>query len=193
MDKNRQIYQLRMKGKSSKEVGEIFNMSRQGVEYIIKKHFSPIKRKLKGKHGNCKNCTKTFYTYPSYNDRKNNQEFCSNECRNSFRRKNTENKLFKMTVEERREFYRLKIKRYYKTVNGNKIIRNHLNKNKDKTKDSARIILNEAVRTSKVIKPKTCSVCKKQNIRICGHHSDYSKPLKVKWVCYPCHYKIHHV
>lgn len=54
---------------------------------------------------------------------------------------------------------------------------------------SARSALKRAVKTGKIQKPKACSACKKpvpQN-KLHGHHADYSKPLKVKWLCSACH------
>jgi len=47
-----------------------------------------------------------------------------------------------------------------------------------------------AIRCCVLIKSKTCSICNAGG-RIVGHHSDYSKPLAVIWVCIPCHHKIH--
>lgn len=44
-----------------------------------------------------------------------------------------------------------------------------------------------AIRTGKIIKPKTCEICKKRPKRIEGHHEDYNFPLKVIWVCTSCH------
>jgi hypothetical protein len=44
-----------------------------------------------------------------------------------------------------------------------------------------------ARKTGKLIVPNICSKCKKKKDRIEGHHTDYSKPLKVKWLCQKCH------
>lgn len=50
----------------------------------------------------------------------------------------------------------------------------------------ARVKVNQALYAGKIIKPKKCTRCKKGR-KLEGHHSDYTKPLKVKWVCRPCH------
>jgi hypothetical protein len=46
-----------------------------------------------------------------------------------------------------------------------------------------------AVRTGKIIR-KCCEVCGSKKTH--GHHSDYSKPLDVKWLC-PMHHKLEHI
>jgi len=58
--------------------------------------------------------------------------------------------------------------------------------NPDKIKAYRR--LNDALRYGKIIRPDTCS-CGASNPE--GHHSDYSKPLMVSWLCRKCHKKIH--
>ena len=50
--------------------------------------------------------------------------------------------------------------------------------------------VNEALRTGKLERPTECSICHIKCIPQ-GHHSDYSKPLDVIWVCSSCHSKIH--
>ena len=47
-----------------------------------------------------------------------------------------------------------------------------------------------AVRSGKLIKPDSCSICGKIGM-VHGHHRDYSKPLEVTWVCQACHKQIH--
>lgn len=51
-------------------------------------------------------------------------------------------------------------------------------------------LLNYAVKIKMINKPKTCSLCHRE-AEIQGHHTDYSKPLQVVWVCIPCHAKFH--
>ena len=55
----------------------------------------------------------------------------------------------------------------------------------------AQTAVNNAVRDGRIIKPNICEICN----CICkplAHHDDYSKPLKVLWVCPKCHRDIHH-
>jgi len=58
-------------------------------------------------------------------------------------------------------------------------------------KIKARDIINNAIRDGKLARPKVCSICGALGVSIYAHHSDYSKPLEVVWVCKSCHWKIH--
>lgn len=57
-------------------------------------------------------------------------------------------------------------------------------------KAKARGILKMAVEKGTVYKPTHCSKCSEPG-RIEGHHDDYSKPLKVEWLCVSFHRNIH--
>lgn len=57
-------------------------------------------------------------------------------------------------------------------------------------KTKAMRLLHKALQKGQIIKPLACSLCNKKT-RLHGHHSDYSKPLKVVWCCSSCHKKIH--
>lgn len=61
---------------------------------------------------------------------------------------------------------------------------------KDPAKRSARVMLGNAVRDGKVVKPTDCEVCS-YPADVHGHHDDYSKPLDVIWCCTACHALIH--
>lgn len=79
-------------------------------------------------------------------------------------------------------------RRYQKTENGKKSIRETrlrwLERNLEKR--AAHIILGNRIRKGEVVKPDACSCCGKGGI-IHGHHSDYSRPLDVEWLCPACH------
>jgi hypothetical protein len=51
--------------------------------------------------------------------------------------------------------------------------------------------LRRAVLAGKVVKPNACTACGTTERRIHGHHSDYSKPLQVEWLCTVCHADLH--
>lgn len=51
----------------------------------------------------------------------------------------------------------------------------------------ARSILNLAIRRADVKRPNSCSHCGRNDLRIEGHHYDYSEPLAVLWLCSECH------
>jgi hypothetical protein len=62
-----------------------------------------------------------------------------------------------------------------------------------RTKDdrtAARMLLNSAVKTGKVVRAPACEGCGIVG-RLHGHHDDYAKPLEVRWLCPPCHGKEH--
>lgn len=59
-----------------------------------------------------------------------------------------------------------------------------------KVKNHARHLLQAAVRRGGIIR-KDCEHCGAKKTD--GHHSDYSKPLDVIWVCRPCHMKLHRI
>lgn len=60
-------------------------------------------------------------------------------------------------------------------------------KEKYPEKYRARNIFYAAKRDGKIIKPEACSVCGLETKRLEAHHSDYSKPLDVQWLCISCH------
>lgn len=58
-------------------------------------------------------------------------------------------------------------------------------------KQLARTAVKRAIKSGVLSRPDTCDHCGGSATRIEGHHPDYSKPLKVLWLCRPCHNIIH--
>ena len=60
-------------------------------------------------------------------------------------------------------------------------------------KRAAIAILGRAIRDGRIKKPSSCSACNQKTTsrRLHGHHDDYTKPLKVRWLCIPCHRRHH--
>ncbi len=58
----------------------------------------------------------------------------------------------------------------------------------------ARNRLSAAVRRGAVVRPKECSRCGlRPSFPLEAHHSDYTKPLKVRWLCINCHKRTHKI
>lgn len=82
---------------------------------------------------------------------------------------------------------RKKMRLYYKTKEGKKKVQEAIKRanNSYPERQRARMILNNEIREGRIRRPKICSKCKKHRL-IIGHHLDFSKPLKVKWICRSC-------
>ena len=55
----------------------------------------------------------------------------------------------------------------------------------------ARSIVHEALRKGELVKPRRCSMCHRGRTVLHAHHLDYSRALKVIWLCVDCHLKEH--
>lgn len=64
------------------------------------------------------------------------------------------------------------------------------NKIINKPKIDAHKLVMFAVKLKILIRPKECEICR-SDIKIEGHHKDYTKPLEVQWLCKSCHVKVH--
>ena len=58
-------------------------------------------------------------------------------------------------------------------------------------KRMAAVIVGNAVRDGKLLKPDRCEDCKSKPNRLHGHHDDYAYPMVVRWLCPGCHNKWH--
>lgn len=61
---------------------------------------------------------------------------------------------------------------------------------KHRSKMYARGVLRHAVKMGRIKKPQECERCGATG-KIDGHHTDYSKPLDVMWLCDICHKQEH--
>lgn len=61
---------------------------------------------------------------------------------------------------------------------------------KNKTEHNARGMVRLAIRNGTLSKPSGCSSCHAA-IKVEAHHSDYTKPLDVAWLCRSCHQVLH--
>lgn len=55
----------------------------------------------------------------------------------------------------------------------------------------ARQAVQTAIKSGRMVKPKTCERCSKGRRPIQAHHSDYTKRLEVQWLCRKCHGIVH--
>lgn len=67
--------------------------------------------------------------------------------------------------------------------------RNH--RRKFPEKDKARRMVARAVKSGKLLRPNFCGCCGRFG-QVQAHHTDYSKPLDVIWVCFVCHREHEH-
>lgn len=129
------------------------------------------KRHKDGLYTHCKSCQQAL--------------IASWESRNAGKAKAYRKQWSESHKEHRRELARL---RYHS--NGD-IVRARKIAHRDTIQGKAQTKLANAVHLGQIDKPHTCSECGCANMRIDGHHSDYSKPLDVEWLCTTCHNKRH--
>ena len=116
-------------------------------------------------------------------------------CEKEYRQLNREKKkqYYQMNKEKKKQYYLMnkeKIdqcqKQYYQMNKEKK----KQYKKRSPEKHKARGILNMAVRRGKVHKPLYCSSCDSDK-HLEAHHTDYSNPLEVLWLCRSCHRELH--
>lgn len=119
---------------------------------------------------------KSFYKHPGMSDGR------VNKCKECNKKDVRENRAAKV------EYYRA-----YDCQRGSRQTDEYRRRYKEENpiKDGARTMVGNAVRDGKLSKPKNCSECGEEAVRIHGHHDDYSKPLEVRWLCPPCHFAWH--
>ena len=119
-----------------------------------------------------------------FNKRKGSKDGLQKECRicqkqyyqrNKEKIKAYKNQYYLRNKERRREYSKEYNKDYHR-------------RNPEKYK--ARQKLNKAVQRGKIHKPLYCSSCDSDK-HLEAHHTDYSKPLEVMWLCRTCHRELH--
>lgn len=81
-----------------------------------------------------------------------------------------------------------RLKKYRSTSEGKKKVYEAVLRSTKKhwEKQLARVKLGYQIKTGKIRRPETCKHCHKKK-KVEGHHTDYSKPLEVDWLCRQCH------
>ena len=59
-------------------------------------------------------------------------------------------------------------------------------------KAHANLLVHRALESGKINKPDYCAKCFKKGV-VEAHHTDYSKPLDVVWLCVCCHKRAHRI
>lgn len=143
----------------------------------------------------CKICGCVFQEENFY---KSNKSKCK-ECVKSSVRENREKNIEYYRAFDRSRSnlpHRVSAREAYRnTVNGIAAVARAKNKwnLKNQKKRAANIMIGNAVRDGKLIKPKSCQACGMIKSRIHGHHCDYDKPLDVMWLCAACHTEWHKI
>ena len=160
--------------------------------------FSKCKSAKDGLQYMCKICLKQYYLrnkekmnqYQKQYYQLNREEM--NQYQQEYKQLNKEE--IKAYKKQYRQLNREKIKAYkkqYRQLNREKINENkkqYCHRNPEKQK--ARYMLNYAVQSGKIHKPVFCSSCDSDK-HLEAHHTDYSKPLEVTWLCRSCHVDLH--
>lgn len=167
---------------TQQQIANIFSITPQRVQFILKKYFNFKKRILPPRI--CPICHGVF----KIDCRNDPQKFCSMKCRGQNQKNNN---IYYNNPIKLRERNKLRMRSYYRTEKGRQAIRKAGKKSyfKFKNKALARAKLNMAVRKGIINKPNQCSICGLFE-KLDAHHEDYNRPLDVIWVCRPCHHRL---
>lgn len=115
-----------------------------------------------------------FYKHPEMTDGRLNK--CK-ECAKGDVRENRANRRLQYSAYERQRFQRPERKaQMYESARRRRA--------KYPVKETARHALNNAIRDKKLDR-EPCEICGEKNAQ--GHHTDYSKPFEVQWLCFKHH------
>lgn len=138
-----------------------------------------------------------FYKHPQMSDG------YTNKCKECAKKENKENRNKKLEYYQEYDRQRadlpkrVKARKEYaekckldKDAKHRKYISDKKYRKNNPEKSLAKSRLQHKITEKKIMKPSCCSICgKKTNLQ--AHHSDYSRPLEVLWVCDSCHKMIH--
>ncbi len=105
------------------------------------------------------------------------------KCKECTKADNTKNR--EKNVEYYREYDKQRSKEPHRVALKRKQYIEFRKKHPEKYK--AHRAVSNAVRDGRLTK----QPCKCKEIKVIGHHEDYSKPLEVIWMCRKCHYQLH--
>ncbi len=150
----------------------------------------------------CKTCTKEKDNSNFYSTNKSTCKDCLKDRKKAWEKANPDKaRIHKRTQKakqwrnpdvrkRRQEYYRQWYRENGRSMSeaGLISIKKWAKNNPEKTSAHQRV--RYAVKTGKIIKPTTCSLCCEDR-RVMAHHRDYSKPLAVDWLCHSCHKRVH--
>lgn len=118
-----------------------------------------------------------------FNKNRNNKDGLQDRCRDCFSAYN------KKRYEANREKIKTRVRKYRDENIENVFVTRMKMCEKNPNHKNANEAVSLALKTGKLVKPDHCMACgcKDTEHRIEAHHSDYSRPLDVIWVCTPCH------
>ncbi len=157
--------------------------------------FVKHKRYADGLYCYCKECVKAKNkAYKPTEDAKKRRQQGKVIYRASNRRRIREQDRTRYRLDPNKYRERAKIaqKKYYNSAKGKEKyrIQGQLVIKRFPEKNSARTKVYAALKKGRLKRPIQCSICKK-SCKPEAHHSDYSRPLKVLWVCRTCHMMLH--
>lgn len=107
-----------------------------------------------------------------------------------------ENQYGKKSYEKNKDHKKARMQTYAQTKEGKEAVKRAQKKYRASEqysiKQNARKKVLRAVKSGKLIKPECCTDCG-QLLPLEAHHTDYSKPLEVQWLCKSCHENVHHL
>ena len=134
--------------------------------------FYNLAASVDGKSPHCIECDKIrksnyYQTHKEYKARKRDEWRAANRER--------VNELERNRIKRNREAFTLRQRKYISI---------------HKVEHCARTKANQAIKSGKIARKSSCEKCGSAT-RLHKHHSDYSRPLEVVWLCPMCHNKIH--